>query len=105
FEERRLRARARAVDLVREEHVREDRPLAEDELRGALVVDGDAHHIAGEQIRCKLHASEIAADGARQGTSEGGLADAGDVLDEEVAPCEERDERELDSVSLSLERP
>ena len=31
------------------------------------------------------------------------LPDAGDVLDEEVAPGEQRDERELDGVRLALE--
>ena len=51
LEQRGLRARARAVDLVGEQDVREDRPLAEDELAVALVVDGDADDVAREQDR------------------------------------------------------
>src|SRR5579863_1665605 len=39
LEERRLRPRTGAVDLVGEEDIREDRALAQDELGAALVVD------------------------------------------------------------------
>ena len=105
FEERGLRARACAVDLVREQHVREDRSLTEDELGGALIVDGDADDVARQQIGCKLHASQLAADGARERARERRLADAGHVFDEQVPAGEERDERELDGVGLAFESP
>ena len=41
LEQRGLGARARAVDLVGEQDVREDRALPEDELAAALVVDAE----------------------------------------------------------------
>ena len=63
LEQRGLRARAGAVDLVGEEDVREDGPLAEDELALALVVDADAEDVAREQIARELHATQLAADG------------------------------------------
>ena len=105
LEQRRLRARARAVDLVGEEDVREDRPLAEDELALPLVVDAHAEDVAREQIARELHAPQFAADGLGERAGERRLADAGDVLDEQVAAGEQRDERELDRVLLSFERP
>jgi ATP-dependent Clp protease ATP-binding subunit ClpB len=43
--------------LVGQEDIRENRPLAENEFRRALVVDRDANHVAGEQVGCKLHTS------------------------------------------------
>ena len=104
LEQRRLRARARAVDLVGQEDVREDRALPQDELALALVVDADAEHVAREQVARELHATQLAADGLRERASERGLADAGDVLDEQVPAREERDQRELDGFLLALER-
>ena len=91
FEQRRLGARARAVDFVGEQDVREDGPLAEDELAAALVVDRDAEHVAREQIARELHASKLAADRLGDRARERGLADPGHVLDEHVAAREQRD--------------
>src|SRR5262249_9031202 len=87
-----------------EEDIGEDRPLSQDELAAALVVDRNAEDVAREQIARELHAAKLAADGAGQGAREGRLADAGDVLDEKVTPREQRGERELDGLLLRLER-
>ncbi len=78
--------------------------MPEDELSAALVVDADAEDVAREEIACKLHAAQLAADCLREGAGERGLADAGHVFDEQVAAGEQRHERELDSVLLSFER-
>ena len=104
LEQRRLRARARAVDLVGEQHVRKTRALAQDELGRALVEDRDAEHVAREQVARELDAAQLAADGASERARERRLADAGHVLDEEVAAREQRHERELDDFGLALER-
>jgi hypothetical protein len=77
--------------------------LPEDELSGALIVDGDPEHVAREEITCKLHAPEVAADRACECSGEGRLADARDVLDEQVPASEKRDEGELDGFLLALE--
>ena len=103
LEQRRLRARARAVDLVGEENVREDRALPEDELARPLIIDRDAHDVARQQIARELHAPQIPSDGARERARERRLADARDVLDEQVPSAEQRDERELHGLFLSLE--
>ena len=48
------------------------------------VVDGDADHVARQHIAGELQAVKTALRGAGQGLRQGGLADAGDVFDEEV---------------------
>ncbi len=93
----------RAVDFVREKDVREDRPLAQDELAAALIVDADAKDIAGQEVARELHSAELAAEGFGQGAREGSLADAGDVLDEQVPARQEGDEGELHRIVLALE--
>ena len=50
LEERRLRARRRAVDLVREDDVGEQRPRAELELPGLLVEDQRAGDVGGQKV-------------------------------------------------------
>ena len=102
FEQRGLRARARAVDLVREEDVREDGAVAEDELARALIEDGDAEHIARQEIACELDATEVPSHGPRERAREGGLADAGNVLDQQVAAREQRDQGKLRRRPASL---
>jgi hypothetical protein len=54
-----LRARARAVDLVGEEDVREDGALPQDELARPLVVDGDAEDVARKRslVNCTRRSS------------------------------------------------
>ena len=105
LEERGLCSRARSVDLVGQEHVREDRSLTKGEVARALVVDGDADDVAREEIARELDASQLAADRAGEGACKRRLADAGDILDEEVTTCEESDERELDGILFPFEGP
>ena len=103
LEQGRLGAGAGAVDLVGEEHVREDGPLPQHEGAGALVVDRDAEHVAREEVACKLHAFQVAANGFGHGARERGLADTRDVLDQQVSASEQGDESELDDLGLALE--
>ena len=70
----------------------------------ALVVDADAEDVARQEVARELHAPQLAADGLGERARERRLADARDVLDEQVAARQERDERELDGVVLALER-
>ena len=103
FEQRRLGSRARSIDFVSEENVREDRALAKYELARALVPNGNAHHVARQKIACKLQAFEIASHGLCNGPRKRGLPDAGNVFDQKMAASEQRDESELDDVRLSFE--
>ena len=65
LEQRGLRLRRRAVDLVGEQHVREHRPAPEDELaaaqRRSSPVTSDGQHVGRE-----LHAPEVEPERARQ---------------------------------------
>ena len=95
FEQRGLRLRRRAVDLVREHDLRDDRAGPELEVARPLVEDRDAGDVAGQEVRRELDALERAADRAGHRLGQHGLADARHVLDQHMAPAEQRDERQL----------
>ena len=105
LQQARLRLRRGAVDLVDQDHVGEDRAGTELEARLALVVDLGADDVGGQQVGRALHARELAVDRARQRARERGLADAGVVLDEDVALGEQRDGDVLEHVGANLDRP
>ena len=104
FEQRRLRLGRRAIDLVGQQEMREHRPALELELLGVRVVDGDADHVAGQHVGGELDAVEAGIDAARQGLGQRGLADAGNVLDQQVAAGEEAGERKAHHFRLSANR-
>src|SRR5581483_7446418 len=81
LEERRLSLGARAVDLVREHDLREDRAGAELEVRRLLVEGADAGDVGGKEVGRELDAAERAVKRARERLREHGLADARYVLD------------------------
>ena len=58
LQQRRLRARRRAVHLIRQHDIGEERPLAKLELADFLVVEAQAGDIAGQQIGGTLDARE-----------------------------------------------
>ena len=101
LEQRGLRLRARAVDLVGEHDVREDGPGVELELARLLVVDRDAGDVAGQQVGGELDAGVRALHRLRERPGERGLAGARDVLEQHVALAEHRGEHELDDVALA----
>ena len=59
LEQRSLRLRRGAVDLVGEEEVGEDRARQERELGAALVEDRGARHVGGHQVGRELDAREL----------------------------------------------
>src|SRR5919108_3630769 len=85
LEQARLRARCRAVDLVDEEQVRQDRPRSELEALGPLVVDRDAGDVRRDEVGRALDAMERQRERTRDGTREGGLPYTGDVIEKDVA--------------------
>jgi hypothetical protein len=101
FEQRRLGPRGRAVDLVDEDDVGEDRALEELETLIHLVVDARSGHIRREQVGCRLDPLEGPADRLGDRTSEHRLAHARNVLDEEVTACEEGSGGGLDRSTLA----
>ena len=101
LQERRLRLRARAVDLVGEDDVGEDGPGVEFERTGLLVVDRDAGDIAREQVGSELDARVRPLNGLRDSSRERGLAGARNVLEQDVPVAEHRGQDEFDDVALA----
>ena len=85
LQERRLGLGRGAVDLVADHDVGEDRAGPELEPLVGLPVDADAGQVAGQQVGRELDPADRAVDGVRQRLGQGGLADAGHVLDQQVA--------------------
>ena len=94
LEQRRLRLRRRAVDLVGEHDVGEHAARAELELVRRPVPDRHADDVGGEEVGRELDAVPRRRDRAGDRLGERRLADAGHVLDEQVALGEQAHERE-----------
>ena len=92
LEQRRLRLRRRAVDLVGEQQVGEHRTGPEGELRRSGVVDERAGHVAGHQVRGELHALGVQGQRGGERADEQGLGDAGHALEEHVTAAQQRDD-------------
>ena len=103
LEQRRLGLRRRAVDLVGEHDVGEDAAGPELELVGGAVPHRHAGDVGRQEVGGELDAVAGAADRRRDRLGQRRLADAGDVLDEEVALGEEAHEREVDLLALALD--
>ena len=101
LEQRCLRLRAGAVDLVGEHDVGEDRPAVELELALALVVDADAGDVTGQQVGGELDAAGRPGDALRDRASERGLAGAGEVLQQQVPFAEQGDEAQAHDEGLA----
>ncbi len=104
LEERRLRLRHRAVDLVDEDHVGEDRPGPELEVALLGVEEGEARHIGRLEVRRALDARRRRAlDRVCDRAREHGLGSTGNVLEEHMAPAQHRGEDELDLLALAVD--
>src|ERR1039457_643468 len=91
LQERRLRLRRRAVDLVGQEHRREYGARVKLELLRPHVEDREAEDVGRQRVRRELYAMD--ADAER--LAERRLADARDVFDQEMAPREKTHDRVL----------
>ncbi|OIQ77996.1 hypothetical protein GALL_403080 [mine drainage metagenome] len=85
FEQRALRLRRRAVDLVGQQQFGEHRPGVEHEALDVARVDADAEHVAGQQVGGELHARVLQPEHMGQRVRQRRLADPGQVLDQQVA--------------------
>ena len=98
FEQRRLRFRRGAVDLVGEHDVRENRPGLELEERPAVRVlldDVGADDVGGHQVGRELDARERQVQHVGERVDEARLADAGNALEQHVAAREQAGDREV----------
>ena len=88
LQQRALGARPGPVDLVGQQHLGEDRALMEDKALAVSLVDTDPDQVAGREVGGELHPGEAQSERGGQGVRQRGLADAGHVLDQQVAPGE-----------------
>ena len=100
FEQSGLGARRGAIDFVCEDHVGENRAVAEFELAGFGLIDADAEDVAGQKIGRELDALEGAMEGFGKRLGQSGFSDAGNVFNQQVAAREQRDQGKLDDVFL-----
>ncbi len=101
LQQRRLGLRRGPVDLVADDDVGEHRAGPELEGLGLAVVDGDPGDVAGQQVRGELDAADRAVDGPGQRLGQRGLADAGHVLDQQVAFGQHGDQRDPHHLRLA----
>ena len=108
LEERSLRLRRRAVDLVGQDEVVKDGPGQEahapaDGTVGLflLLEHVRPRDVGGEQVRGELHAAEAQVEGLREGCDEERLGEPRDTHEEGVPAGEQRHEHELDDRLLT----
>ena len=101
LEQRRLRLRRGAVDLVGQHDVGEDRPGVELEAVRCRVEDGDADHVGRQRVARELDAPEVEREAPAERPRERRLADARNVLDEHVAAGQKRRQQKVHGPGLA----
>ena len=101
LEERALHLRRRAVDFVREQHVREHGALLRRELARLRGVDERAHHVRRQQVRRERDAFEVKAKRLRERVHAQRLREARHALKQDVAVRDEREDKPVDQLFLS----
>jgi hypothetical protein len=105
LQRRRLRARRRAVELVGQQHVREDRAAAQLEgLRIGRRPHAQTEPVRWQQVAGELHACEASADRARQRLGQRGLARPRHVLEQHASLGQEVHQARLDHHALAAQR-
>ena len=105
LEQRRLHLRRRAVDLVGEHDVGEDRAELDVERFLRRAVDARADEVGGHEVGRELQAGERAAEDARDRLGGERLGQAGRAFEQAVAAGEPADEEPLDHAVLADEDP
>ncbi|MDT4814903.1 hypothetical protein FQZ97_479210 [compost metagenome] len=101
FEQRRLHLGRRAVDLVGEHQVVEDRPLLEHEAAGFRTVDLGAGDVRRQQVGGELDAVELRLDAFGQLLDRLGLGQPRGAFHQQVAVGEEGDQQAVDELFLA----
>ncbi len=101
LQQRTLRPRRGAVDLVGQHDIGEDRPPTEDELVRLAVVHAAAGDVGRQQVGRKLDAVEHAGQAAGDGLAHQRLAHAGHVLQQHVFARQERHDHQPHGVGLA----
>ena len=101
LEQRGLNLRRRAIHLVGEHEIVEERPLAKHERAVLRPVDLRAGEIGRQEIRGELQAVEVALDAVAQHLDRAGLREAGRALHEQVAVAEQHGEHPVEQAFLT----
>src|SRR5215213_8821993 len=101
FQQRRLRFRRSAVDLVGQQDVREYRATPQSERRIRDVEDVRARDIGWHQVGRELDTTETGVDDSRQGFDRKCFRRAGHAFDERVSLGKQRDQDLFDRIVLS----
>ena len=109
LQQRRLGLGRRAVDLVGQDHVAEDRALEETELaaaRAAVFLDHlGAGDVGGHQVGRELDAAELQREGLGQRADQQRLGQARHADQQAVAAGEHRHQQFLDHLLLADDHP
>ena len=105
LEQCRLHLGRRTVDLVRQDQVVEQRPLAKFERAFLRSVDIGTGQIRRQQVRRELQAVEIALDALGQHFDGTGLCQARRTFDEQVSITQQRDQHPVDQMCLTDDQP
>ena len=101
LEQRALDLGRRAVDLIGQQQVGEDRAEGRPELARLLVVDARADEVGRDEVRRELDPLELAADPVRERLDGHRLGQPGHALDEDVTARQQRDDQPLEQVVLT----
>jgi hypothetical protein len=100
LEQRRLHLRRRAIDLVGEHQVAEQRPGAEFERAGLGAKDLGAGDVGRQQVGRELDAVEVGFEQLGERLDRGGLGESRDALDEHMAVAQQRDQQAAASARI-----
>ena len=101
LEKRGLGSRCGTVDLVGDKNICENGTRAEYEIRGLLVKVVDARDVGGEKVGGELNSLDLARDRFCKCTREGGLARAGNVVEQNMPARDHRDDDKLDLLAFA----
>ena len=89
------------VDLIRKNHVREQRPAAEFKRALFLIIIMDPRQIGGQNVRRELDALELAADAAGEGSEQHRFSRPRQILQQNVTGGDQADADPPDRVLLA----
>src|SRR5262249_26362266 len=92
---------SRPVYLIGQDHVGKNGPRFELEQTGLLIEDFKPDDVRRQQVRGELDALERAVKAPCDCLRECGLAYAGDILDQQMAPGQQGDQGELDYLGFT----
>ena len=105
LEQRGLHLRRRAVDLVGQEEVAEDRAELGVERPLLRAIDARADQVRRDEVGCELHTGERSAEHSRGRLDRQGLGETGHAFDEQVALRQQAHEHALEHRILPGDDP